>query len=232
MGRESKTILAVNGSASSLFSLVMLLRRLEYRVVTARSGREAVPALEKSSPSVVITDSCLPDMDGAGLLKVMRDDARFRQVPVIVLMSREDLAEKAACERLGCAACLPGSCEPDELYRIVQSLSETAPRRHRRLTTSVRVVVGDGTVMGGTERTEQATAISAGGLYVRTRYSQPQNAVTPVRISLGQHEVRAKAVVLYASEEGMGMKFTEISTGDRELIRQFIKAQITKDIAR
>jgi hypothetical protein len=93
------------------------------------------------------------------------------------------------------------------------------------------VIVGDGTVMGGTERTEQATAISVGGLYVKTRYPQPQNAVTPLRISLGDREVRAKAVVLYASAEGMGMKFTEIANGDRDLIRQFIKEQITKDIA-
>ncbi len=150
---------------------------------------------------------------------------------MIVLLSREDLAQRAACERLGCAACLPGAFDPDELYRIVQSLSEAAPRQHIRLSTSVRVIVGDGTMTGGAERTEQATALSVGGLYVKTRYPQPQNAVTPVKITLGDREVRAKAVVLYASAEGMGMKFTEISGSDREQIRQFIQEQITKDIA-
>jgi PilZ domain len=103
----------------------------------------------------------------------------------------------------------------------------------------VKVIVGDGTTMGGSARTEYASAISEGGLYVRTRYPQPQNALTPVRILLNGGEVRAKAVVLYSyaksegpyQEPGMGVKFTEISVQDQRLIRQFIKEQLTRDIA-
>lgn len=231
MARETKTILIADGSASSLFSLVMLMRRLEYRVMTARSGREALLALEKTTVSVVLADSCLPDMDGAGFLKAVKDDARFREIPVVVLLSREDPALRTACTRLGSASCLPRTCEPDELYRTVQSLSEAAPRQHIRLATSLRVVVGDGTATGGAERAEQATAISEGGLYVKTRYPQPQNAVTPLRFSLGDQEVRTKAVVLYSTADGMGMKFIRITPAERDLIRKFIKEQLTKDIA-
>ncbi len=232
MGREVRTILVVDASASSLFSMVMLLRRLEYRVVSARSGREALRMLEKDAASVVITDSSLPDMDGSGLLKAAKDDIRFQHIPLVVLMSKQDPALQEACMRLGCSACLPKAVEPDELYRIIQSLSETAPRQHIRLAASVRVIVGDGTPMGGAERNELATAISEGGLYVKTRYPQPQNAVTPLRLFLGAREVRAKAVVLYRTPDGMGMRFTQIGDGDRDLLRQFIKEQLTKDIVR
>ncbi len=230
MGREVRTILVVDGSASSLFSMVMLLRRLEYRVATARSGGEALRALEKSAAAVVITDSVLPDMDGAGLLKALKADARWQNIPAVVLMSRQDQALQDACMRLGCAACLPKAFEPDELYRVVQSLSESAPRQHIRLATSIRVIVGDGTAVGGAERTELATAISEGGLYVKTRYPQPQNTVTPLRLLLGEREIRTKAAVLYSTPEGLGMRFTQLAAGDRELLRQFIKEQLTKDI--
>jgi CheY-like chemotaxis protein len=231
MGRESRTDLVVDGSASSLFSMVMLLRRLEYRVLTARSGRDALQALEKTLPAVVVTDSVLPDMDGAAFLKATKGDERLRPVPVVVLMSREDPSLKAACSRIGCSACLPKACDPAELYRTIQSLSESSPRQHIRLAASVRVIVGDGTALGGSERVEQATAISEGGLYVRTRYPQPQNAVTPLRILLDEQEVRAKAVVIYSSQDGMGMKFIRIADDDRDLLRRFIKARLTKDIA-
>jgi len=209
----------------------MLLRRLEYRVLTARSGREALQALEKSLPAVAITDSVLPDMDGASLLKAAKDDERLQPIPVIVLMSREDPSLEAACSRIGCSACLPKACEPADLYRTIQSLSESAPRQHIRLAMSVRVIVGDGTALGGAERAERATAISEGGLHVLTRYPQPQNAVTPLRIFLGEREVRAKALVLYSTQDGMGMKFTRLEDSDRDLLRQYIKAQLTKDIA-
>jgi len=146
---------------------------------------------------------------------------------------------KDDCERLGCAAWFSKDVEPDALYRKLQSLVEATPRQHIRLNTSVKVIVGDSTAMGGSARTEYASAISEGGLYVRTQYPQPQNALTPVRILLDGGEVRAKAVVLYSyaknegpyREPGMGLKFVEISDQDRRLIRQFIKDQLTRGIA-
>jgi hypothetical protein len=106
--------------------------------------------------------------------------------------------------------------------------------------TSLKVIVGDGSVAGGAERTEYAAAISEGGLYIRTRYPQPRNALTPVRIFLESGELRAKVVVLYSytsnegpyQEPGMGIKFVEIEERDRAAIRTFIKEQLTKDIAR
>jgi hypothetical protein len=101
------------------------------------------------------------------------------------------------------------------------------------------VIVGDGTVAGGAARTEYATAISEGGLYVRTLYPQPQNALTPVRIFIGDREIPAKTVVLYSftmgggpfKEPGMGLKFVEIPDADRNFIRSFIKQQLTQDIS-
>jgi CheY-like chemotaxis protein len=226
VGRDAKTVLAVDGSVTALFSLVMLLGRLEYRVLRARNGRDALQTLRGGSAAIVITNGLLPDMDATGLLKAMQEDPQCGSVPVIVLLSKEDAALEAECRRLGCAACLPRSVEPEELYRTMQALSESVPRRHVRLTTSIRVFVGDGTTAGGPERTEQATALSEGGLFVQTRYPQPKNAVTPLRLVLGSREVRAKAVVLYSTSSGMGMKFTELSADDRDRIRQFIKEQL------
>jgi hypothetical protein len=157
-----------------------------------------------------------------------------------MLTAQEDSQAQEECRRLGCAAWFPKTVEPDVLYRALQSLSESTPRQHIRLNTSLKVVVGDGSVAGGTERTEYAAAISEGGLYIRTHYPQPQNTVTPVRIFLETGEVRAKAVVLYSycgnegpyQQSGMGVKFVDISERDRAAIRKFIKEQLTKDISR
>lgn len=240
MAREVRTLLIVDSSASALFYWGMLLKRLDYKVVSKRSAEDALKVIESASPAVVLADVMLSGgMDGVALLKAIKDDPRSRNIPVVILTSVDDSALKDSCMRLGCTAWLGKDVEPDELYALLESLSQTMPRHHIRLRTSLKVIVGDGTVAGGSERTEYASAISEGGLYVRTQYPQPQNALTPVRILLGGGEVRAKAVVLYSyaknegpyKEPGMGLKYVDISDQDRRLIRQFIKEQLTRDIA-
>jgi CheY-like chemotaxis protein len=239
MDREIRTILLVDGSASILFYLGMLLRRLEYKVETARNAEDALRMMENAVPSIVVTETSLPNMSGINLLKHIKNTPLFKTVPVVMLTSENDPGLLDTCTRLGCAAYLSKPVEPDVLYRTLQSVSESIPRENIRLNTSLKVIVGDGTAMGGAARIEYATALSEGGLYVRTLYPQPQNALTPIRIFLPQKEITAKAVVLYSftmaggpfKEPGMGMKFVEISNADRNEIRSFIKEQLIGDIA-
>jgi len=239
VARDIRTLLIVDNRAASLFYWGMLLKRLEYKVVGKRNAADALKVLETDPPAVVLMEVTLSGSDGVALLREIKSDLRFKDIPVIILTSVTDPAVKDACERLGCAAWLGKDVEPDALYQKLQVLVESTPRQHIRLSTSVKVIVGDGTTMGGSARTEYASAISEGGLYVRTQYPQPQNALTPVRILLDGGEVRAKAVVLYSysknegpyQEPGMGLKFEEISDQDRRLIRRFIKEQLTRGIA-
>jgi DNA-binding response OmpR family regulator len=157
---------------------------------------------------------------------------------VIVLTAEEDAHIRSACLGMGCAAYLIKPVEPDHLFRTIQTVLEPTPRVNIRLSTSLKAVVGEGTARDGAERTDYATTISEGGLYLRTLSSQPKNALIPVRIFIKDREIRAKAMVLYSHameegtfrEPGMGMKFVEISEEDRSFLRSFIKAQLTSDI--
>jgi CheY-like chemotaxis protein len=236
--REIRTILLVDSSASILFYLSMLLKRLEYKVTSARSAEDALRMMEDSVPSIILTEIDLPRMSGVDFLKKIKGTASFKAIPVVILTSEKDPGMKAACMREGCAAYLSKPTEPDALYRTLQSVSESMPRTHIRLSASLTVIVGDDSAIGGTKRTEYATAISEGGLYIRTLYPQPRNAVTPLVIFINDRKIKAKAVVLYSfakgqgpfEEPGMGMKFVEISDADRALIRDFIREQLTRDI--
>ncbi len=236
--RETRTILLVDSSASILFYLSMLLKRLEYKVASARSAEDALRMMEDAVPSIILTEIALPRMSGLEFLKKIKGTVRFKAIPVVILTAEKDPGIKAACTREGCAAYLSKPAEPDALYQTLQSVSESMPRAHIRLTTSLTVIVGDDSDIGGTKRTEYATAISEGGLYIRTLYPQPRNAVTPLVIFINDRKIRAKAVVLYSytkgqgsfEEPGMGMKFVEISDADRALIRDFIKERLTRNI--
>jgi len=237
MERETRTILLVDGTSSILSSLEALLKRLDYRVVTARSAAEALRRLEQKPSSLVITETTLPDMSGVVLLERLKNNSLLHEVPVIILTGDNDPDTQQACYRIGCSAYLLKPVDPELLYRTLQIVAETVPRVNIRLRTSLRAVIGDGSVMGGSARTEEVLAISEGGMYVQTRYPQPRNALTPVRVLLPDREIRAKALVLYAYVDesgpyklpGMGMKFVELADGDQAAIRMFIEGQLAQD---
>ena len=56
-----------------------------YRVVTARNGNEALEAIQKERPSLVITDILMPQMDGFSLVHRLRINPETRGIPVIFL---------------------------------------------------------------------------------------------------------------------------------------------------
>lgn len=239
MDREVRTILVVDCSASMLFFLGLLLKKLEYRVVTARSGEDAIRLMDESLPSIVLADVALPAMSGVALLKHIKERPDCGALPVVMLTTEDDPGIRDTCMKLGCAAYLQKPVEPELLYRTLQAASESAPRENIRLLTSLKVIVGDGSLLGGAARTEYATALSEGGLFISTRYPQPRNAVTPLRIIINDREIIAKALVLYSNdhgegpsvEPGMGMKFVQISDADRALLRRFIREQLTHAVA-
>ncbi|MGE3537729.1 MAG: ATP-binding protein [Candidatus Tectimicrobiota bacterium] len=81
------------------------LRRLlatQYDVVAVADGQAALEALREQSFDLVLTDVMMPQLDGFGLLKALRADARTREVPVMILSARA--GEEARVEGLQAGA--------------------------------------------------------------------------------------------------------------------------------
>ena len=66
------------------------------QVLRAANGREALAMMEREQPDLVLLDLMMPELDGFGVLKAMREREPTREVPVIVLTARalteEDMA--------------------------------------------------------------------------------------------------------------------------------------------
>lgn len=56
-----------------------------YRCLTAVNGKQAVDILEKEQPDLIISDVRMPVMDGYALLEHTRKDARWAEIPFILL---------------------------------------------------------------------------------------------------------------------------------------------------
>jgi signal transduction histidine kinase/AraC-like DNA-binding protein len=70
-----------------------------YTIHSAESGQAALAILERETPSLLVLDLVMPEVDGFAVLKAIRASPRTREIPVLVISGRALSAEDAA--RLG-----------------------------------------------------------------------------------------------------------------------------------
>jgi DNA-binding NarL/FixJ family response regulator len=93
-----------------------------FTVDVASSAKDAWEILQKSAPELVISDIMMPQVDGYQFLKQMREDPRFKALPVVFLTARGMKSDRIQGYQAGCDAYLPKPFEPDELVAIVENL--------------------------------------------------------------------------------------------------------------
>jgi DNA-binding response OmpR family regulator len=93
-----------------------------YRVLTARNGEEALEAIEKELPLMVITDILMPKMDGFSLVHTLRIDSYTRDIPVIFLSATYIAPEdKTFALNIGATRFIE---KPIDLEQFMQTISE------------------------------------------------------------------------------------------------------------
>lgn len=79
-------ILAVDDNPTSLRLLEIMLQKEEYQVVTASSGFEGLRLLEEHPEEIdiILLDRMMPGMDGIQFCAKIKEDKRFRAIPIIM----------------------------------------------------------------------------------------------------------------------------------------------------
>lgn len=230
-GHHKKRIaLIVDISPTILYYHSILMKRLQYAVLTAHDPEQALRMMEQMIPSLILTGLTFAHASGLDFIKKVKSNGHTKSVPVIVLTSVEDAATRSDCLDAGCAACISKPVEPSCLFWTIQEVAEPTPRQHPRIKTSIKAIA-DG-------RRDYATSLSEGGLYVRTLSPREKDNVILVSMFINGREVRTRAIVLYSialgagafKEPGMGLKFVDISEQDRDFLRQFIRDHLIADI--
>lgn len=77
-----KKILVVDDMAICREPIAEVLQDHGYDVVCAASGEEALVALRKQQPDVVLLDMAMPGLDGLAVLRTIRCHREWRSLPV------------------------------------------------------------------------------------------------------------------------------------------------------
>jgi CheY-like chemotaxis protein len=85
MTDRPQTILIVDDEFSIVETLGEILSWEGYAVVTAPNGRAALEEIQRQAPDLVILDFMMPVMDGLDMLRELRAQPRYAQLPVILM---------------------------------------------------------------------------------------------------------------------------------------------------
>lgn len=122
---ERPLVLLADDSMSVRRLAQHLLQTHGYRMVTATDGLEALQLLEDGErPTLLIADVEMPNMDGMELLRRVRNDERFVQLPVLMLTAHTAGPVSQKAISLGAQAFLTKPYSPNELLAQVRRYSK------------------------------------------------------------------------------------------------------------
>ncbi|MFP3948462.1 MAG: response regulator [Longimicrobiales bacterium] len=98
------------------------LTREGYRVETTHSGDEALAAIDREIPDLVILDRMLPGISGDDVLKTVRNDSATARIPVLLLTAKKEQEDRIEGLELGADDYLPKPFSPRELVLRVEAV--------------------------------------------------------------------------------------------------------------
>jgi DNA-binding NarL/FixJ family response regulator len=98
------------------------LQESGFNVKVASNAREGWEFMQQNPPDLVISDIMMPQVDGYQFLKQLREDPRFKALPVVFLTAKGMTSDRIQGYQAGVDAYLPKPFDPDELVAIVENL--------------------------------------------------------------------------------------------------------------
>ncbi|MFA5914314.1 MAG: response regulator [Burkholderiales bacterium] len=118
----SKSILAVDDSASIRRMVSFTLQTAGYDVVEAVDGEDALAKAKAQPMNLVLTDQNMPRMDGLTLVRSLRELPGYRTAPILILTTESGAEMKSRGKAAGATGWLVKPFDPQRLIDIVKKV--------------------------------------------------------------------------------------------------------------
>src|SRR5215471_11234862 len=124
--RRGAVVLVVEDSEEAYELLSDLLADADFEVIGAQNGIDAVDTAVKLLPDLIVMDLSLPLMGGCEATRLLKSDARTREIPIIALTGHHNYAEMA--RQAGCDAFFTKPCPPERLLAAIDRFLDIEER--------------------------------------------------------------------------------------------------------
>jgi HAMP domain-containing protein/signal transduction histidine kinase/DNA-binding response OmpR family regulator len=116
-----KRVLLVDDDVRNIFAMTAVLERHKMEVLPAENGREALESLDRSPQvDVVLMDIMLPEMDGYETMRRIRQDERFKNLPIIALTAKAMKGDREKCLEAGASDYIAKPVDTEQLLSLLR----------------------------------------------------------------------------------------------------------------
>jgi CheY-like chemotaxis protein len=118
---EQKVIMVVDDSQTVRNIMGLILNRTGYRSVRVASAMEALQTLTEVIPDLIFLDITLPGMDGLDVCKIIKENERTKDIPVVMLSGNNEVFDKVMGRLAGAADYITKPFEPETIVECLQT---------------------------------------------------------------------------------------------------------------
>jgi two-component system alkaline phosphatase synthesis response regulator PhoP len=131
---HNASVLVVEDESSIASFVALYLKNAGYTVRTVATGGDALTQVAADSPSLIVLDLMLPDIDG---IEVCRRIRKGSDVPILMLTARDEDVDKIIGLEVGADDYLTKPFNPRELVARVKSILRRATPERRQIETKI-----------------------------------------------------------------------------------------------
>jgi CheY-like chemotaxis protein len=117
----NKKVLVVDDDIRNIFALTSLLERHKMHVVYAENGKDGIEFL-KTTPGIdaVLMDVMMPGMDGSETMKAIRQEKKFKGLPIIAVTAKAMKGDREKCIEAGASDYITKPVDVDQLLSLLR----------------------------------------------------------------------------------------------------------------
>ena len=124
-----KKILIIEDYNNIVEILTMRLRAMGYAVISAKDGQEGLTLARKEKPDLIVLDVMLPKMNGYKISRLLKFDSRYKDIPIIMLTSRETKRDEQIGLETGADVYIYKSDRTGKLLKTIRHFLDSTPVR-------------------------------------------------------------------------------------------------------
>ncbi|MEM9463216.1 MAG: response regulator [Myxococcota bacterium] len=121
-----KVLVVEDSRAMRVFVSSILEATGQYEVIEVDNGFDALRALPRGDYALIVTDVNMPDVSGIELTKFVRDNAKYKGIPVVVISTDSSRKDLARAKDAGASDFLAKPFTAEELLEVIDRARKEA----------------------------------------------------------------------------------------------------------
>ena len=123
--KQNRSILIVEDSTTTRALIRAIIEEMgDFYTIEASSGFDALKLLPTQDFDLVITDINMPDINGLELINFMKNDPKYKDLPLIIVTTERSEEDKKRGMALGAVAYITKPFKADELQEIIKQVMD------------------------------------------------------------------------------------------------------------